>query len=229
MSKTYYTKSTDFASKDTLPKGNPLKVVKGAEFDQEFNNLATALNSASNDISAAIIGNSITAELRMFAGSVAPSGWLMCDGSALSRNAYANLFNAIGTAFGTGDGTTTFNLPDMRGRVPVGAGQGTNLTNHNLGDKGGEEKHTLTTAEMPAHNHSINIHDPGHSHGVYGGSSGSYQPGGPYGASGGQNGQASGNTASAGTGITADSSNTGSGTAHNIMQPYTAVNYIIKT
>lgn len=228
MSTTYYTKSTDFASKDTLPSGNPLKVVKGADIDQEFNNLATALNSASNDIAAAKSGNSITAEVRMYAGSAVPTGWLICDGSALSRNAYANLFNAIGTAFGAGDGSTTFNLPDMRGRVPVGAGQGTNLTNRVLGGEGGEESHTLTVAELAAHGHGVT--DNGHNHHWVGiakpTAGGNAYQNGPQPFSFNPQNMSDYWTDTNTTGISIQS--TGSGTGHNTMQPFSVVNYIIK-
>ncbi|MCR6633146.1 MAG: tail fiber protein [Magnetospirillum sp.] len=98
----------------------------------------------------------ITGEIRLFGGASAPSGWLFCDGSAVNRTAYAALFAVIGTAFGSGDGTATFNLPDLRGRAPIGAGQGAGLTSRTLGGTVGEEKHTLTIAEIPAHNHSAN-------------------------------------------------------------------------
>lgn len=70
----------------------------------------------------------------------------MCDGSAVSRTTYATLFTAIGTAYGTGDGSTTFNIPDLRGRIAVGKNAATFST---LGATGGEETHTLTTPEIP--------------------------------------------------------------------------------
>jgi microcystin-dependent protein len=91
-----------------------------------------------------------------------PAGSLICDGSAQSRNTYANLFNLIGTTFGPGDGATTFNLPDLRSRMIVGGGQGTGLTNRLLGVTGGEENHVLLVAELASHGHSIS--DPGHAH-----------------------------------------------------------------
>jgi hypothetical protein len=84
-----------------------------------------------------------------FAGSVAPNGWLLCNGQIVSRTTYISLFTAIGTIYGAGDGVTTFNLPDMRGRVSVAAGAGPGLTNRVLGVTDGEEKHTLTINEMP--------------------------------------------------------------------------------
>lgn len=80
-------------------------------------------------------------------------GWLICDGRAVSRTTYAVLFTIIGTAFGTGDGSSTFNLPDLRGKVAGAIGQGSGLTNRALGANTGSETHTLTKAELP--NYSI--------------------------------------------------------------------------
>lgn len=90
--------------------------------------------------------------LAPFAGSSAPTGWLLCDGAAVSRSTYANLFAAIGTAYGAGNGTSTFNVPDMRGRTPVGRNAGSFPT---LGDTGGAESVTLTAAQsgLPSHGH----------------------------------------------------------------------------
>jgi len=99
-----------------------------------------------------------------YGGATAPAGWLLCDGSAVSRTTYAALFAAIGVLHGVGDGSTTFNLPDCRGRATVGAGSGPGLTARGIGAKGGEENHVLTTAEMPVHSHGVT--DPGHAHGV---------------------------------------------------------------
>ncbi len=98
-----------------------------------------------------------------FAGSAAPSGWLLCDGAAVSRTQYAALFAVIGTTYGAGDGSTTFNLPDLRGRVPVGldnmggasANRVTAAQADSLGGAMGEETHVLTIAEMPSHSHSV--------------------------------------------------------------------------
>lgn len=100
--------------------------------------------------------------ITFFAGETAPDGWLPCDGSAVSRACYASLFAVLGTAFGAGDGTTTFNLPDLGGRVPIGIGQQSGGTLFNRADRGGEEKHQLTTAELAAHSHS----DSGHMHSI---------------------------------------------------------------
>jgi microcystin-dependent protein len=93
--------------------------------------------------------------IHMYGGSSAPSGWLICDGAAVSRSTYSALFNIVGTTFGVGDGSTTFNLPDMRGRMPVGVGTGSGLTSRSLGATGGVESVTLTGAQSgtSAHGH----------------------------------------------------------------------------
>lgn len=103
------------------------------------------------------------ASITMYAAELAPTGWLLCNGSAVSRDTYTDLFDMIGTRFGVGDGSTTFNLPDLRRRFPLGAG-GTKLfeantssgqdedweINPTLGSTGGEEIHTTLRDELPA-------------------------------------------------------------------------------
>lgn len=86
--------------------------------------------------------------LTMFSGSTAPAGWLICDGSAVSRTTYNDLFAVTGTTYGSGDGSTTFNLPNMQNRFPIGSG--TNAR----GATGGSNTLTLSTANLPAHDHS---------------------------------------------------------------------------
>lgn len=90
-----------------------------------------------------------------FGGDTIPSGWLDCNGAAVSRIFFGDLFAAIGTAWGPGDGINTFNVPDLRGRTPVGDGQGIGLTLRTLADQGGEEDHLLTQPEMPVHDHGF--------------------------------------------------------------------------
>jgi microcystin-dependent protein len=89
-------------------------------------------------------------EMKMFAGTFAPMDWEFCWGQQLSISQYNSLFAIIGTQFG-GDGITYFNLPDLRGRTPIGSGTGPGLTPRNPAEKGGVETVTLTTANMPAH------------------------------------------------------------------------------
>ena len=95
-------------------------------------------------------------EVRMFAGNFAPRGWAFCDGQLLAISSNSALFSILGTTYG-GDGRTTFALPDLRGRVAVGVGQGPGLSQRWQGQKFGSETNTLTTMNLPAHNHSVNI------------------------------------------------------------------------
>lgn len=92
-----------------------------------------------------------------FGGTSAPTGWLLCDGSAVSRTTYADLFAAISTNFGIGDGSTTFNVPDCRGRVKVGTGSGAGLTTRLISQTFGAETHTLVIGEIPAHAHGMPV------------------------------------------------------------------------
>ncbi len=149
-----------------------------------------------------------------YAGTAAPDGWLLCDGQAVSRTTYANLFAVLGTRYGVGNSTTTFNLPDLRGRTVVGAGQGPALTNRALASTGGAEAHALTIQEMPAHTHEAPT--PGNS--VAG--SGSFEV--PLGVSegGGYNTVDYTNAAS--------TSSRGGNQAHNNMPPYVALTYIVR-
>lgn len=148
-----------------------------------------------------------------------PDGpFLACDGSAVSRTTYAALYALLGTTWGVGDGSTTFNLPDARGRVPMGAGAGSGLTARTVGQSGGEETHLLTTGELPAHTHGVT--DPGHRHNI--------QSDNDHGSTGGYGiGENQYNldvwTQYAATGITVNSA--GSGGSHNNIQPF----YVVKT
>ena len=89
-----------------------------------------------------------------YGNTTPPENWLICDGSEVSRTTYAELFNVIGTSYGSGDGTTTFNLPDKRGRVSVGLDSNDSDFN-SIGKHCGEKKHKLNIDEMPPHNHNI--------------------------------------------------------------------------
>lgn len=144
--------------------------------------------------------------------STAPAGWLNCDGSLVSRTTYATLFATIGTTFGTGDGSTTFGLPNLCGRAPIGQGTGSGLTARTLGQTGGEETHVLTTTEIPSHSHASTFGQGfvGWQTGGDGGQVAAFQVGGVVAPT-------SANTAAA-----------GSGGAHNNMSPWICLNFIIK-
>ena len=90
----------------------------------------------------------------IFAGNFAPRGWALCQGQLLSIAQNTALFSILGTTYG-GNGQTTFALPDLRGRAPIGAGQGPGLSDIALGEVAGNENVTLLTSQMPAHNHSV--------------------------------------------------------------------------
>ena len=94
-------------------------------------------------------------EIRLFGFNFAPVGWAMCQGQLLSIQQYSALFALLGTYYG-GNGTTNFALPDLRGRVPIGVGQGPGLTPYVQGQQGGSETVTLSVNQMPAHSHAVN-------------------------------------------------------------------------
>jgi microcystin-dependent protein len=161
-----------------------------------------------------------------FAGSTAPTGYLICNGAAVSRTTYAALFAIIGTTFGSGDGSTTFLLPDLRSKTIVGVGQGSGLTNRTLASTGGAETKTLAVSEIPSHNHTIN--DPGHSHSQNTvnddfNNSGGNPPGFTADGAGSRTWY---NINSSTTGISVNY--TGGGAAFNMMNPFLSLNYIIK-
>lgn len=151
----------------------------------------------------------VTGTVIAFAGSAVPDGYLPCDGAAVSRTTYAALFAALGTAWGVGDGSTTFNVPDLRGRAVLGTGTGSGLSARTLGQTGGEENHQLVLSEIPTHQHnahylatsSTNI-----------GSDNIDQI----------------RDSSAGGGVYTTDSQGGDGT-HNNMQPWAAVQWLVKT
>jgi len=92
-------------------------------------------------------------DIRLFAGSFAPVGWILCNGTLLSISEYDTVFAIIGTTYG-GDGVTTFAVPDLRGRLPVGQGNGPGLTPRVLGQTFGSESVTLLTTQIPLHTHT---------------------------------------------------------------------------
>ena len=125
----------------------------GGQLNTNFDILDTTIKSVA-DITP--IGSVVA-----YVADTAPTLWLNCDGSTVSRTTYAGLFGVIGEAYGAGDGSTTFDLPDLRGRSVVGLGQGMTGegdlagTDRVLGAEGGYETHLLTEPEMPSHKHTF--------------------------------------------------------------------------
>lgn len=199
---------------------------------------AQAINGAANStpttsvVNITTTGSNPTGTILCFAGATAPAGYIMCDGGAYDRGVYASLYAVIGTTYGVGDGSSTFNSPDLRGRIAVGKDDmggtpanrvdsaGSGVDGKTLGANGGSQNVAITTAQLPAH-----------SHGILGGLTGSTLP-------------INNAATSAFCGLSSSSltyfntapsggnqfiQNTGSGTAHNNVQPTLVVNYIIKT
>ena len=175
-----------------------------------------------------IDATSITGVIQMYAGSTAPSGWLICNGQAVSRTTYAALYAVIGTTYGAGDGSTTFNVPNLVNKTVRGS--------NSLGKTGGSDTVTLSTAQMPAHTHdggSLTAASAGaHTHSINrpsgAGSLGAVSPAwntkehivwnGMVNSAGAHTHTISGATASV-----------GSGSAVTITNPYIMLHYIIKT
>ncbi len=190
---------------------------------QIANQTITAAQIANNTISQAQIDAAFAQSLvptgcvMPFAATNAPDGWIACTGVAVSRQTYAALFAVIGTTYGAGDGSTTFNVPDLRGRAMFGfiGGSTNNLITGatadklGLGGKGGEETHVLTEREMPTHSHSLSgftnyTYPNGNISGAVGGNALTYN-------------------------ATKPTTNTGGNQAHNNMPPFILMNFIIKT
>lgn len=194
-----------------------------------------------------------------YAGASAPSGWLLCYGQAISRSTYATLFGVTGTTYGSGDGSTTFNLPDLRGRVAAGkdnmGGSAANritssgqaaIDGSTLGAAGGAQDNTLDTTRIPSHTHTQDAHthtqdahthtQNAHSHTVQlntsGGGSGILTSTATNAAGTINTGSTTAtnqNTTATNQSTTATNQNTGGGGAHNNLQPLQILNYIIYT
>ena len=159
------------------------------------------------------INSVVTGTINMWPTASAPTGYLLCQGSAVSRATYAALFAIIGTTFGVGDGTTTFNLPNYTNRMPYGA---------TVGTTGGS-----ADAVVVSHTHTATVTDPGHSHTVpnspfVNGSGGTY-------ASGSYITYGTPTTSTSTTGISVANSTTGVSPTNANLPPYLGINFIIKT
>lgn len=170
------------------------------------------LGSGNIDVSGSPTGDTLPiGSIIPFGSKAAPTNWLSCNGQAVSRTTYADLFAVIGTQFGEGDGSTTFNLPDINQyRMPIGYDRLEEQSNRkNLGTIGGEEKHTMTIDELVPHPHTYPR--------TWGGSSTADVDGKTQAGYGDASYWSDGNT-----------STTGGGQPFNVMQPYVTTNYIIK-
>ena len=188
----------------------------------------TLVNENFDKIDAAL---SVTGAVQLYAGSTAPSGWLICNGQAVSRTTYAGLYAVIGTTYGAGDGSTTFNVPNLVNKTVRGS--------NSLGKTGGADTVTLSTANMPAHSHGVGTlatnNTGAHTHGLT-----------PYNIINEGTSTSSGSrfqftrgtqattitTTSAGAHthtISGSTASAGSGSAVTITNPYVMLHYIIKT
>lgn len=232
-----------------------------------LNELSAALNDDPNF--ATTVANALAAlvpagTISQTARATAPSGYLLCDGSAISRTTYSALFSAIGTAYGAGDGSTTFNIPNLKGKVPVGYDPAQTEFDA-LGETGGAKTHTLSANELPSHTHSgttggqSSDHTHGfsattstngfHSHGLSNNASNMVSDanqginwatagGASYGfrnstilGNGDHSHTVSGTTGGVSSNHThsfTTDGGTGGGQAHNNLQPYVVLNYMIK-
>jgi len=163
--------------------------------------------------------NPYLGEIRIFSGNFAPKGWAMCNGQLLSIQSNTALFSLIGTYYG-GNGTTTFALPDLRGRLPIHQGQGQGLSPYNIGQIAGNESVTLNIQQLPRHNHNVNTNNgPGTSIHPAGGLLASTTSDKPY-------------TTAASDGSTLNPSAVsfaGNSQPHNNLQPYLCMTFIIAT
>ena len=206
-------------------------------------NQSITLTSENADLYINRLNISPVGSIMCFAGSVVPSGWLLCNGNDINRDKYSALFSVIGTAYGSGS-LNTFRLPNLSQRFPMGKSE-----NNNLGDNGGSTSVTLTTDNLPAHTHtgttdsngthSHSVNDPGHTHlwlnGLEGDDSGN---GGSYNEYTRVPGSVSGVIQNSTTGISINTDgshahsfttdSTGSGSSINITNPYIVLNYIIR-
>jgi microcystin-dependent protein len=186
----------------------------------------------------AVDGSALTGVLpvgsvSMFAGSSAPTGWLLCNGAAVSRTTFSALFAIIGTTYGAGNGSTTFNVPDMRGRAAIGVGQGSGLTDRALAATGGSE--TISSSAMPSHTHSFSAttsSDGSHQHVVQfrqGAAIGTTTEGLCANGAGSNNNGVTGPEGAHAHTVSGATGSAGSGAASGNMPPFIALNFIIKT
>ena len=186
---------------------------------------ASGTVALSADVSSAVPSGTVLVTAR----SSAPTGYLLCDGASVRRDTHSDLFSAISTTYGTGDGSSTFNVPDLRGRVVAGkddmGGSSANrltdqtggLNGDTLGDTGGSETHTLTTAQLASHTHGAGT--------LKADGGGDLTSANLTGAQI----RSDFNSTNAIIDVSGDTGSAGSGSAHNNVQPTIILNYMIKT
>lgn len=160
------------------------------------------------------------AEIRIFAGNFAPSGWALCNGQLIPIQQNTALFSLLGTTYG-GDGRTNFALPNLQGSAPLNAGQGPGLSLRDLGESGGEQNVTLLETEMPAHSHTVQCSS---------GPSNSASPANQNFGSGGGRGRPPAYSPSSASNVSMSPlavSITGGSLPHNNMPPYLCLTFII--
>jgi microcystin-dependent protein len=230
-----------------------LRLVKSA-IKTTFPNITGAVNSTHTELNLldGLVATDIvmpTGSIIVYAGSSAPTGFLFCDGSAISRTTYATLFGVLSTTYGAGDSSSTFNIPDIRGRVIAGKEASASLltsalgglNGNTLGNTGGVQGVTLTSAQsgLPAHNHSLTMNSHthtftgiAHTHTVIGITGSGLGSGATAGG-----GQVTTDPTTAGgtnstvttTGTIANNSASDASSAHANVQPTIILNYCIKT
>ena len=178
-------------------------------------------------------------QIEMISSNDIPEGWMLCNGAILPIHSHEALFSILGTIYG-GDGRTSFALPDLRGRFPIGEGQGAGLMNHQLGSQGGITDVSLNTLQIPSHNHSIEQHKSlfniGYS--AEGAPGGTPNPGNGYLAQASQNMYTTNETEATKEAnrtvidvniVSSTVYGTGASLPHNNLQPFQAIQFIIAT
>jgi microcystin-dependent protein len=206
---------------------NKLQVINGNIWFTNAGGVPVQITNGNSIVSSVVIPASPlmpSGTVLDFAGPVAPVGFLLCDGAAVSRSTYSDLFASIGTIWGVGDGSTTFNLPNLNGRTTIGSGTYVDIVDstitRSIAQTLGAASHILTTPQMPSHNHTQNPHEHFVSQGVS-----NLNNGGPYDDAG----FVFTGSEVATTSTTATNVATGGGLSHNNMQPSTVMLKMIKT
>lgn len=210
------------SSAANLPVQDDWIVRKFEELDVRLRELQPSVAKSVSDIVNDLRAELPTGTVVPYAGASAPTGWLLCDNTLHDPADHPALFALIGTTYG-GDGVTTFGVPNLKGRVAVGIDPGDSSFDA-LGEIGGAKTHTLTTAEMPSHTHTQDSHNHSYTDSsVLSGTNATLSAGPTFVHTG-----ATSNVGKTTGSETATNQNTGGGGAHNNLQPYIALNYIIK-